>query len=153
MLITDRVRELIFTGIGIVAALAVATSVIYYFRLDAAMERIGKQDVMYQEIAKANTRNAETISKLQVDLATAHKTAQDLLTLQLRNGQMNQRTEDYLRKLVQSNDEIKSLFSVRLPDAIRGLFQNTGTSRVPEDREHASGISADGHPTKPDASR
>lgn len=124
-IISDKARELLFTGLGILAAFALATAVIFYFRLDAAQARIATQDVQNQQLMEANKANADTISDLTTQVQKANDLAQNMLTVMAKSGEMDARTQEYLDHLVQSNEQIKSLLLTNLPDSVRGLFQST----------------------------
>lgn len=124
-IISDKLRELLFTGLGIVAALAVATAVIFYFRLDAAQARIATQDVQNQQLIEANGANANTIKDLTLQVQKSNDLAQNMLTVLAKSGEMDTRTQEYLNQLVQSNEQIKTFLATVLPDSVRGLFQST----------------------------
>lgn len=124
-IISDKARELLFTALGIVAALAVATAVIFYFRLDAAQARIATQDVQNQQLLEANKANADTITDLTSQVQKSNALAQDMLNVMADSGKMDARTQEYLNQLVQSNEQIKALLVTNLPDSVRGLFQQT----------------------------
>lgn len=151
-IISDRVRELISTGIAIVAALAVATAVIYWYRLDAAQARIATQDQVNAQLMEANAANSATIADLTSQVQKSNDLAQNMLTLVAKGGEMDARTQEYLNQLVQSNEQIKALLATDLPDSVRGLFQQTPTgSKNSNGKGNPAAVPADtgsGHSTK-----
>lgn len=124
-IISDKARELLFTGLGILAAFGIATATIFYFRLDAAQARIKTQDVQNQQLLEANRENASTITDLTLQVQKSNDLAQNMLTVMAKSGEMDTRTQEYLNQLVQSNEQIKALLATSLPDSVRGLFQST----------------------------
>lgn len=127
-IISDKARELLFTGLGVMAASALAVAVIFYFRLDAAQARIATQDLQNQQLIAANTANSDTIKDLTLQVQKSNDLAQNMLTVMAKSGEMDTRTQEYLNQLVQSNEQIKALLATTLPDSVRGLFQSTAKS-------------------------
>lgn len=151
MVTLERIKELVFTAIGIMAALATATAIIFYFRLDAAQSRIEKQDQIVASVLATNKTNANTISELRDSVMETNRITSAILAARADADKRDGRLEVYMQELLKNDQKLAELLNLPLPSTIRGLFNKAGGSDgVREPQAAGAGNTANANNPKTD---
>lgn len=156
----DKFKELILTGLGILAALAVGAAVILYIQLGSATETIANQKGSIDALRLANTANQATIDRMAADYATFNTTMKALLGLNDDTLDRQGRIEAALKRLEQNDEILKDYLAGVLPASVGKLFVEQPRTDTNGDRRgkdpgvvanpvKASSAAADGKQQRP----
>lgn len=137
-----KLKGLLLSGLGILAALAVGVSIVLYLQLDSAREVITTQAGSIQRLNIVNETNQTVLRNMREDFTKLNTSIQDLNSIRDDIERRQTEIRALLRKLGQNDEEIKAFLNCKLPASVGRMF--TGSSPA-----SGSGTQDTGKPAAP----
>lgn len=141
-MVFDKVKELVLSGLGILAAISCGAAVILYLQLQSANGTITAQSGTITRLNTINENNREALANLRSDFNGLNAAVTMLMSDRVAAEQRQQVIEDYLRRLEKNDAILKEYLAGKLPDSVGKLFIEAKPNGDTGSREKGPGVVA-----------
>lgn len=141
-MVFDKVKELVLSGLGILAAISCGAAVILYLQLQSANGTITAQSGTITRLNTINENNREALANLRSDFNGLNAAVTMLMSDRVAAEQRQQVIEDYLRRLEKNDAILKEYLAGKLPDSVGKLFIEAKPDGNTGSREKGPGVVA-----------
>lgn len=141
-MVFDKVKELVLSGLGILAAISCGAAVILHLQLQSANGTIVAQSGTITRLNTINENNKEALVKLRSDFNGLNAAVTMLMADRMVAEQRQQVIEDYLRRLEKNDAILKEYLAGKLPSSVGKLSVEPKTDGNTGSGEKGPGVVA-----------
>nr|CAK6596392.1 unknown function [Klebsiella phage vB_Kpn_K21lambda1] len=141
-MVFDKVKELVLSGLGILAAISCGAAVILYLQLQSANGTITAQSGTITRLNSINENNREALATLRSDFNGLNAAVTMMMSDRVAAEQRQQVIEDYLRRLEKNDAILKEYLAGKLPASVGKLFVEPKTNGNTGSGEKGPGVVA-----------
>lgn len=141
-MVFDKAKELVLSGLGILAAISCGAAVILYLQLQSANGTITAQSGTITRLNTINENNLEALATLRSDFNGLNAAVTMLMSDRVVAEQRQQVIEDYLRRLEKNDAILKEYLAGKLPTSVGKLFVEPRTNRNQGSGQEGPGVAA-----------
>ena len=141
-MIFDKVKELVLSGLGILAAISCGAAVILYLQLQSANGTIVAQGGTITHLNIINENNREALANLRSDFNGLNAAVTMLMSDRIVAEQRQRVIEDYLRRLEKNDAILKEYLAGKLPAPVGKLFVEPKTNGNTDGGKKGPGVTA-----------
>ncbi|AUZ95558.1 hypothetical protein [Salmonella phage PMBT28] len=121
-MVFDKVKELVLSGLGILAAISCGAAVILYLQLQSANGTIVAQGGTITRLNTINENNREALTALRSDFNGLNAAVTMLMSDRIVAEQRQEVIEAYLKRLEKNDAILKEYLAGKLPTSVGKLF-------------------------------
>lgn len=121
-MVFDKVKELVLSGLGILAAVSCGAAIILYLQLQSANGTIVAQSGTITRLNTINENNREALVKLRSDFNGLNAAVTMLMSDRVVAEQRQGVIEAYPKRLEKNDAILKEYLAGKLPDSVGKLF-------------------------------
>lgn len=121
-MVFDKVKELVLSGLGILAAISCGAAVILYLQLQSANGTIVAQGGTITRLNTINENNREALTALRADFNGLNAAVTMLMSDRIVAEQRQEVIEAYLKRLEKNDAILKEYLAGKLPASVGKLF-------------------------------